>query len=99
VEWSKATRSGTQNDLLHCADTLLDPGTVLYEALLHKLETRISAKVCFTGHAPRSCTLLSSVKSLVVLDERIHQGGYWCVSNASFALNDADCRCVELGCG
>ena len=99
MEWGKATRSGAQNDLLHCADTLLDPGTVLYEALLHKLETRISAKVCLTGHAPRSRTLLSSVKSLVVLDERIHHGGYWSVSNASFALNDADCRCVELGCG
>ena len=54
MEWSKATRSGTQNDLLHCADTLLDPGTVLYEALLHKLETRISAKVALATRRDRA---------------------------------------------
>ena len=60
MEWGKAIRAENQNDLVHCAETMLTPGTVLYEALLHKLETRISSKVRLTRRAPQSRIVLSS---------------------------------------
>ena len=44
-EWRKAQIAGRSNALHACAETIMTDDTVLYNALLHKLTTRVEARV------------------------------------------------------